>query len=72
MEKLKRTFRFVSAGRVLSEDEKNPLFAAKPRFRELWKREKRGKGGEKEGKEERGKERDPSELMNQSSNFIVV
>jgi hypothetical protein len=53
--------------------EKNPLFAAKPRFRELWKREKRGKGGEKEGKEERGKERDlGTDLMNHSSNFSAV
>jgi hypothetical protein len=36
--------------------EKNPLFAAKPRFRELWGREKRGKGEKKRGKKKRERE----------------
>jgi hypothetical protein len=36
--------------------EKNPLFAAKPRFRELWGREKMGKGEKKRGKKKRERE----------------
>jgi hypothetical protein len=50
----KRGFFFIVV--ETNNSEKNPLFAAKPRFRELWGREKMGKGEKKRGKKKRERE----------------
>jgi hypothetical protein len=39
-------------GQVKPTNQKNPLFAAKPRFRELWGKEKKGEEEEEESREE--------------------